>query len=520
MIALEQILPRACVQYGDRKALYSHGRWLKFPELAERVYRLAGAFLAMGVKPGERVAVLDANSPEYVEMYYAAIHVGAVLVPLNSRLSVPELQYILLDCTPRVLIVGAAYVPLLQRLQQANVEVENAIVIGAGVDRTATYDGMLHDSAPAREPRRSRPDEISSIYYTSGTTGEPKGVCLTYSNMSASAIDVILGMGLRTDDVWLHAAPLFHLVDAWAVWAMPIIGAAQVTLQFTADAFIAVCDEAKATHVALPPTLISLLCEQLKSQPSKLGSLKQIMYGGSPMPPTLLEEAQRMLSARLTNSYGATETSGTLTLVRSTRPTPLCGAGQTVVSATVEVVDADGMTAPAGEVGEIVVSGPRVMSGYWNKPKATREAMVNGRYYSGDVGYIDGQGNLFISDRKKDMIITGGENVYSTEVESILASHPAVQECAVIGIPHEKWVEAVHAVVVLTPEGRSDADGLIAFCRGKIAPYKIPKTIEIVSGQLPRSATGKIVKHEIRSWYGNKPSSHNGPTRPNRRQTS
>jgi len=501
MISLERILPRASVQYGGRNALYSDGRWLTYAQLAERVYRFAGALTGLGLKPGDRIAVLDSNSPEYLEAYYAAVHIGAVLVSVNSRLSIPELECILKDCTPRILVVGAAFLTQLEQLRQRKVDVGQVIVCAGKAAEAAEYDDLLNAATALRQPRASRPDELTSIYYTSGTTGEPKGVCLTGANMSASALDVIVGLGLGRSDVWLHAAPLFHLVDAWAVWALPILGAAQATVHFTPDAFISMCDVAQVTHAALPPTLISLLCGRLKAKPSELRSLKQVMYGGSPMPPAVLTEAQHLFAARLCNSYGATETSGTLTIDQSDEPGLANGAGVSVASAIIDVLDRDGRSVPIGKMGEIVVGGPRIMAGYWNKPMATKEVIVNGRYRTGDIGYFDAAGNLFIADRKKDMIITGGENVYSIEVESVLALHPAVRECAVVGIPHEKWVEAVHAVVVLMPGAHFDEAELLAFCRGKIAPYKIPKTVEILQKRLPRSGTGKIVKHEIRSWY-------------------
>lgn len=498
MITLERILPRARIQYGARKALYSRRGWLTFEQLADRAFRLAAVLASKGVSKGERIAILDDNSPEYVETYYAAAHIGAVLVAINSRLSVPELEYILRDSTPRVIIVGSAHLRQLEQLRSRNVTPETVVVIGAEIPGCTFYETEIRNRPEHENPVTSKPDDIVAIYYTSGTTGEPKGVCLTHANMSASAMDVIVGLGLARDDVWLHSAPLFHLVDAWAVWALPLLGAAQATLHFAGEAFVAMCKDAGITHTALPPTLIGLLCEQPVSSLAAMSSLKQIMYGGSPMPPSVLKRARELIPAQSNNSYGATETSGTMTVVQEPNAPP-GSAGKAVVSAIIEIVDSDGNALPAGEAGEIVVSGPRVMAGYWNKPMATREAIIAGRYHTGDIGYLDTEGNLSVADRKKDMIITGGENVYSVEVEAILAGHPAVLECAVVGVPHERWVEAVHAVVVTAHEATVAPEELISFCRGKIAAYKIPKSIEILHTPLPRSATGKIQKHEIRA---------------------
>jgi long-chain acyl-CoA synthetase len=500
MIALERILPRARIQYGSRKALYSRWGWLSFEQLADRAFRLAAALASKGISPGDRIAVLDNNSPEYVETYYAAVHIGAVLVPINSRLSERELEYILCDSAPRILIVGPNHLPQLEQLRSRNVAPQTVVVIGADVGGCISYEAEISGHAASEKSTPSKQDDIVAIYYTSGTTGEPKGVCLTHANMSASALDVIVGLSLGRDDVWLHAAPLFHLVDAWAVWALPLLGAAQATVHFTSEAFVAVCKNASITHAALPPTLISLLCEQPASSLSTMKSLKRIMYGGSPMPPSVLERAKGLIPAQLSNSYGATETSGTMTLVHEST-SPARTAGKPVVSAIIDIVDGDGNTLPAGEAGEIVISGTRVMAGYWNKSAATKEAIVAGRYHTGDIGYLDSKGNLYMADRKKDMIITGGENVYSIEVEGVIAGHPAVLECAVIGVPHERWVEAVHAVAVTIDGAAVTPDELISFCRGKIAAYKIPKSIEILRAPLPRSATGKIQKHEIRARY-------------------
>lgn len=500
MIALERILPRSRVQYGFRKALYSRRGWLSFEQLAERVFRLAAALASKGVLPGDRIAILDNNSPEYVETYYAAVHIGAVLVPINSRLSEPELEYILRDSAPRILIVGPNHLPQLEQLRNRNVVPRTVVVIGADVSGCISYEAEISGHAACEKSTPSKHDDIVAIYYTSGTTGEPKGVCLTHANMSASALDVIVGLSLGRDDIWLHAAPLFHLVDAWAVWALPLLGAAQATVHFTSESFVTVCRNAEVTHTALPPTLISLLCEQPALNLSAMKSLKRIMYGGSPMPPSVLERAKGLIPAQLSNSYGATETSGTMTLVQEAT-SPAGTAGQPVVSAIIDIVDSDGNALPAGEAGEIVIGGPRVMAGYWNKSAATEKAIVAGRYHTGDIGYLDGEGNLYMADRKKDMIITGGENVFSIEVEGVIAGHPAVLECAVIGVPHERWVEAVHGVAVTIDSAAVTPDELISFCRGKIAAYKIPKSIEILRTPLPRSATGKIQKHEIRARY-------------------
>jgi len=297
------------------------------------------------------------------------------------------------------------------------------------------------------------------------------------------------------------------------VWAMPLLGAPQIPLHFTPDSFFTAVEKWRPTATALPPTLINLLCTHPKIQQHDLKSLRLIMYGGSPMPMAVLEKAHRMMPSGYTHAYGITETSGIMTLLRAEdskpRGTPdevrkTNSAGHAVLSTTIEIMDDHDKILPAGEVGEIVISGPRVMPNYWNKPKASADALRGGWYRTGDLGYFDGERNIYVVDRKKDMIISGGENVYSVEVENILTTHPAVLECAVIGIPHETWGEMVHAVVVRRDQHELTDQELLAFCRGKIAGYKIPKSVSFSSEPLPKTGPGKIAKRRLRDtfWQG------------------
>ena len=320
------------------------------------------------------------------------------------------------------------------------------------------YEAFLNTGKPDPAVEEVGLDDICQIYYTSGTTGEPKGVCLTYGNMIASAFDSIVGLELTRDDIWLHAAPMFHLVDAWSVWSMPLLGATQVMVHFTPERMMEVVQRARPTGAGVPPTLINMMANHPKIGQYDLSSLRLIMYGGSPTPLGILQKAAKALPTKYIHGYGITETSGITTLAD---PRDFCvdgtpeqlaltnNAGRPVPHIRLDIFDDSDRPLERGKVGEVVVSGARVMREYWKKPKHTAEALRNGWYHTGDMGYVDAQGRLFIVDRKKDMIISGGENVYSVEVESVLSTHPAVLEVAVIGVPDESWGEAVKAIVVL-----------------------------------------------------------------------
>jgi long-chain acyl-CoA synthetase len=496
MFPISQILPRARALYPDRLAVWDGEKRLSFEELGRRVDALAGALKARGLKRGDRVGILDVNSYRYAEAYYACAQAGMILLPLNSRLAPPELRYVLNDSGARALIVTE---PFFAALEGVSVE----LVI-------KDYDAFLATGKPDARVEKVDLDDICQIYYTSGTTGEPKGVCLTYRNMIASAFDAIVGLELRRDDIWLHAAPMFHLVDAWSVWSMPMLGAAQVMVHFTPEKMMEVVQRTRPTGAGVPPTLINMMANHPKIGQYDLGSLRLIMYGGSPTPLGILQKAAKALPTKYIHGFGITETSGITTLadpddfhVEGT-PEELAltnNAGRAVPHIRLEIFDDQDNALGKGQVGEVVVSGARVMREYWNKPKHTAEALKNGWYHTGDMGYLDEQSRLFIVDRKKDMIISGGENVYSVEIENVMSQHPAVLEVAVIGVPDEQWGEAVKAIVVLREGAAASPEDLIGFCRGKIAGYKLPKSVDFSKEALPKTGPGKIAKRRLRDPY-------------------
>jgi long-chain acyl-CoA synthetase len=499
MFPISHILPRARALYADRLAVWDGEKRFTFEELGRRVDQLVGALKAKGVKRGDRVGILDVNSYRYAEAYYACAQAGMILLPLNSRLAPPELKYVLNDSGAKALIVTE---PFLGAVEGQSI----AVLI-------KDYDAFLASGKPDSSVEKVGLDDICQIYYTSGTTGEPKGVCLTHGNMIASAFDSIVGLELTREDIWLHAAPMFHLVDAWSIWSMPLLGATQVMLHFTPEKMMEVVQRTKPTGAGVPPTLINMMANHPKIRDYDLSSLRFIMYGGSPTPLGILQKAVKALPTKYIHGFGITETSGITTLadpkdffVEGTAEQLALtnNAGRAVPHIRLEIFDEQGKPMAKGQVGEVVVSGPRVMREYWQKPKHTADALKNGWYHSGDMGYLDEQSRLFVVDRKKDMIISGGENVYSVEVENVISQHPAVLEVAAIGVPDAQWGEAVKAICVLREGAAASADEIIGFCRGKIAGYKIPKSVDFSKEQLPKTGPGKIAKRRLRDpfWAG------------------
>jgi long-chain acyl-CoA synthetase len=504
LLSISHVLARARAMYSDRLAVWDGDNRLTYQELGQRVDALAGALKALGLQKGDRIAILDVNSQRYLECYYAAAQTGIVLLPLNSRLAPAEITYILNDAGAKALFLSGRFWPTVEAARPTLKTVESFVIYGTDSLPAGTqeYEALIAGATPDPTIADLAADDLCNIYYTSGTTGEPKGVCLTYRNMTASMLDSAVGLGLGYKDIWMHAAPMFHLVDAWAVWTMPLLGAVQVPMHFDPVRFLTLIQHTRTTAAALPPTLINMVCQNPQVKDFDLGSLRFIMFGGSPAPLEVLQLAAKTIPVNYVHAYGITETSGITTLQRPEDTLVKAGAaGHAVAHIEMAIVDDDARPLPNGSVGEVVVRGERVMREYWNKAKATSEALRNGWYHTGDMGYFDKDQNLYIVDRKKDMIITGGENVYSVEVENALSSHPAVMEVAVIGVPSEQWGEAVKAIVVLRAGSSVSEQELITYCRQNIAAYKTPKSIDFHPDALPKTSTGKLAKRALREKY-------------------
>lgn len=497
MFTLHRILERAATLYSDRLAVVDGDVRLSYGALAARVRRLAGAFAARGLKAGDRVASIGRNSFRSIEIHLACAHAGLILVPLNIRLAPAEIDFILNETESRLLLCT---LPVDSAGRQTLAwSDDDALAQGA-------YEQAI-DAATSLPPAPVAPDDIAQIFYTSGTTGRPKGVCLTHRNLVASAFDSIVGLELNERDVWLHASPMFHLVDAFAIWGVSLVGGRHVVAHFEPDVFGPLVERERITKTSLPPTLLDKIVRESPVGDHDLSSLDRISYGGSPMQEAVYRRCVETLRCRLLQAYGLTEGSGFVChQMPDDQPdrAPLTNSvGRSTVHVDVAVLDDHGHAVADGEVGELCLRGARVMREYWRNPEATKAAFHAGWYRSGDLGVRDSSAQFRVVGRKKEMIISGGENVYPAEVVNALIAHPKVAEAAVFGVPSEAWGEEVRAVVY--PLG-GEADGLdpealIAHCRGLIGGYKVPKAVQISTEPLPKSGPGKIATAIVRARY-------------------
>ncbi len=512
---ITQGLHRQVQQQPDVVAIRSAARNLTFAELGQRVARLAGALKALGVASGERVAMLSLNSHRYIEYYLAVPWADGVVNPLNIRWSSAEILYALDDSQTSVLIVDDTFKAIATEVMAQASSVRQLIYAGEGETPQGmlSYETLLATAAPIVDAR-PQGDALYGVFYTGGTTGSPKGVMLSHNNLTFSALTALNAGNCEAGAVFLHVMPMFHLGGFAAINALLISGATHVVLpSFAAQPVLEAIARERATQVLLAPTMIQMLLAWCDTHPQvvaqlDLTSLKRIMYGASSITPALLDRAcQTFQSASFTQGYGMTELSATACRLDPEHHSSvgqasgkMYSAGRATLCVEVRIVDENDNEVPNGTVGEIVVRGATVMLGYWNWPEATAEALRNGWMHTGDGAYMDDEGFVYIVDRLKDMIVSGGENVYSAEVESALSSHPAVAQCAVIGIPSDTWGESVHAVIVLKPDARTDLEDLQRHCRERIAGYKCLRSVEF-RDSLPLSGVGKVLKTELRKPY-------------------
>jgi acyl-CoA synthetase (AMP-forming)/AMP-acid ligase II len=510
---LTQGLHRALQQRPNAIASICGDRAWTFAQFGHRVARLAGALHRLGMKTGDRVGMLSLNSDVYLEYYLGVYWAGGVVNPVNTRWSVKEIAFSLDDCRTDILIVDDQFLPLVGEIRAAAPHLRHIIHAGvapspAGILR---YDDLLDEAEPVADAYRSGED-LAGIFYTGGTTGWPKGVMLSHRGLYVNALGLAAEAGLKDDSVGLHAAPMFHLADGAFMNALLMVGACHVALpRFEPVAAMKVIETVGVTETLLVPTMIQMIADHPSIGGHDLGSLRTLFYGGSPINEALLERAERALPGiGFLQLYGMTELSPCATILTpemhreaGRRLGRHRSAGRAIIGAQVKVTGPDGEELPRGAVGQVAVRGPGVMLGYWNRPAETAAALNDGWMMTGDGGRMDDDGYLFIVDRIKDMIVSGGENIYCAEVEAALASHPAVATCAIIGIPHELWGEAVHAFVVTQADAPVDEAGLIAHCKSLVANYKCPRSISFVPS-LPLSGTGKVLKTELRApfWEG------------------
>jgi len=511
---LTQALKRSVQINAAGPATSYRGRERSWAQVQQRVACLAGALHGLGHESGERAAILALNCDRYFEFYYGVAWAGSVFVPINTRLAPPEVEFWLNDSGSRVLFIDDQFLPTLDALRGRLDNVEHIVYVGDGEtpDGLLDYEALLARSEPVADAERGYED-LAGLFYTGGTTGRSKGVMLSHRNLVMNIFNVLPTLQFQAGMRWLHAAPMFHIADGLATFGVTAVAGLHTFIpSFSPDAALSAIQEHRVTHTLLVPTMVNMVVNSPNVADYDLSSLTGLTYGASPMPQSVIERAMEVLpDCGFTHAYGQTECAPLVTatgaefhMLKGPHAGRFKSAGRAVPGVELKIANASGRELPRGEIGEICSRGPHVMQGYWQRPDLTAEAIKDGWMHSGDAAYMDEDGFVYIVDRVKDMIISGGENVYSVEVENALYQHDAVVECAVIGIPDDTWGESVHAVVRLHDGKNTSADELISHCRQLIAGFKCPRSISFRDKPMPLSGAGKILKPELREpfWEG------------------
>lgn len=507
---LTQSVQRSLQQEPDRVALVYGERRRTCREFVERVARLAGALRQLGMRAGDRVGMLALNSDRYLEYMMATWWGGGVINPINTRWAVPEIVYSLDDCDTGILLVDRQFADQAEAIRRSARRAPVLIFADDGPAPAGMLDyETLLAQAQAVEDAWHGGDDLACIMYTGGTTGFPKGVMQSHFNLWSSCVERMSETQPIRGGANLHVAPFFHIASLARVLSQFVAGERQVIVSsFDAGEVLRLIEAERVNDTLLVPTMIQALLAHEDFPRRDLSSLQRLTYGASPSAEAMVDQVlERLPQVGLYHAYGLTEACPIVSINppqshdAQGRANGLSrSVGRVCAGVLVRIVDDEGQEVPRGVVGEITVRGPNIMLGYWNKPEETAKALRDGWLFTGDGGYLDEQGYLYIVDRLKDMIVSGGENVYSAEVENVIARHPDVALCAVIGIPHERWGEAVHAIVVRKPNASLDGAALRAYCQQRIAGYKCPKSVEF-RDSLPLSGPGKILKHVLREPY-------------------
>ncbi|WP_158968744.1 long-chain-fatty-acid--CoA ligase [Chachezhania sediminis] len=511
---ISAILRRAAQINPNGLATRFEGRDRTWAEFRSRVERLAGALQDLGMGPGDRVAMLSLNSDIYLEYFFGVTWGGGAVMPLNIRWAPPECAYALNDGECSVLMVDAAFAPTVEKIRAEVPGMKHVIYVGDGETPAGmlNYEAMLAAATPAPDAGRGG-DDMAGLFYTGGTTGFPKGVMLSHTNFFTGGIANSEAIGILDGTVYLHAAPMFHIADFLFFMAITFAAGTHVVIPaFTPDATLEAIERYRPSHILLVPVMLQMILAAPKLADTDTSSLELIAYGASPITEaTLIDAFGKFPGVKFLQAFGQTELSPVATILgteyhvtEGPKAGKLRSAGRATRIDEIEIRGEDDTELPRGEVGHIVVKGPNAMLGYWKKPDITAATIKDGWVYTGDAGYMDDEGFVFLMDRVKDMIISGGENVYSTEVENALGRHPAVATSAVIGIPSEKWGEEVHAIVILKQGAQTSTEELIAHCHTLIAGYKCPRSITYRTEPFPLSGANKVLKTELRKpfWEG------------------
>jgi fatty-acyl-CoA synthase len=507
---------RAVSLFGEKVGIVDGSLRFTYQEYDERVNRLANALQKLGVNKGDVVSFITYNSHQLLESYYAVPQIGAVLNPINFRLSPSEIEYILNHAGTRVLCFHNDFYPIVEAMQGNLKNIEHYVIMESedAPGWAHSFEALLEDASPEAEINLDAVDEnaVVELFYTSGTTGRQKGVAITNRSLYIHTLTAIPGFQVSDEDTLLHVVPLFH-VNGWGTpQFLTAVGGRHVMLRkIDFGEILRLIEAEKVTKLLGVPTIFNGLLQHPDLEKYDLSSLKEVIIGGAPSSFSLIESIEEKIGCRAFVGYGLTETSPFIVIARpkqhlkkntAVRRTYQAKTGLPLVGVRIRVVDENGKAVPADEksIGEIVVRGNQVMHEYIKDQEATDAVIVDGWFHTGDMAVVDDEGYITIVDRKKDIIISGGENISSVEVEKIIQNHPAVFEVVVIGVPDEKWGEATKALIVLKPGENVSIDDIIAYVRGNLASYKAPKSVEFRE-DFPKSGTGKILKRELREPY-------------------
>lgn len=501
---LGQII-RGCIQkYKNKVAVIQGNRSITFAELDERGNRLANALIGMGLQPGDRIAVMSRNCHQFREMYISALKAGLLLVPLNVRHKEPEISYVFDDCKPTAVICQNEYAGLIDSVRSKAAFVKDCICIEQAGEKMLSYEGLIAQSPPSEPIVKTSEDDLALLMYTSGTTGQPKGVMTPRRIFTAYLTKYPVIYGAASNSIHLSVMPMHGSAGLMTDFGSFILGGTGVIAESSdPSTVLRLVEKYQVTQTDLVPTSINFLLNSPEFGQHDLSSLKRVYYTGSYMAPGLLEQAIKAMGQIFVQVYGATEAIG-ISVLKAEEHIPgskkITSAGKVQSGVQMRIVDTSGNEVPVGEKGEILVKSDTIMEGYFRNLEATATALENGWCHTGDVGFVDEEGYVYIRDRKKDMIISGGFNIFSAEIENVIMSNPAVLEVAVIGVPDPVWGESVKAVIVPKEGAEISDEEIIAFCNDRLAGYKKPKSVTFAKS-LPKTSTGKIQKWILKKEF-------------------
>ena len=508
-------IPRCgALLFPDNIAVVFEENRYTYKEFNERINRFANFLIKSGCKKGDGLAVMADNCAKYLEVYFAAAKIGVCVTPINVRLGDDEIVFIVNDSETTFFVAGDGYEEKNKLLKDRFQKIKTWVTLDNPLPGFLDYEKLLTKSTAAEpdiDKYNVQEDDLAILMYTGGTTGLPKGVVLSHRNAMLSGISAALMNGFTENDSTCFVLPIFH-VSWWPILAILLAGGKVcINRKPNLDMIFKLIEDEKCTHMNLVPTIYGWMVDYPNVEKYDLSSLRLLTYAGSPFPVEVLKKCIRKFGNKFAQGYGATETSGAAISalswydhhIEGPKAKYLASAGKPALHSRVKIVDDEDKTLGSGEYGEICAKGEHIMHGYWKNPKLTAEVLKGGWYHTGDMGYMDKEGYLFMTDRKADMIITGGENVYPKEVEDIIYQHPAVRECTVVSAPDAKWGEVVQAVVVLQPGMQVTEEEIIEHCKKNLAGYKCPKAVAFWA-DIPKTIVGKIVKKDVKKkfWEG------------------